>query len=142
MTNIQVYLLLSLSFLIGSLFGTIFGIVDVEDYSNNKLVLYTVLSQQISFCEPIGAVFGGFAGFMLEFLRCQEMANRVQEPISRHFADSDEEEEDTDDSESRCSNSTWKKMSKKNNMPIIDELNTESEADEEEEEELESLIKI
>ena len=69
MTNIQVYLLLSVTFILGSLFGTIFGIVDVEDYAQNRLVLYTVLTREISLCEPIGFVFGSFAGFMLEFLR-------------------------------------------------------------------------
>lgn len=68
-TNIQIYLLLSMSFVIGSLFGTIFGIVDVEDYYKNQLVLYTVLDWEIIICEPIGFLFGGFTGLMIEFLR-------------------------------------------------------------------------
>lgn len=68
-TNIQVYLLLTISFIIGSLFGAIFGIVDVEDYYKNKYILYTVLSKEITFCEPIGLVFGAFTGFMIQFLR-------------------------------------------------------------------------
>lgn len=53
----------------GALFGAIFGIVDVEDYYKNKMILYTVLETEISLCEPIGAIFGSFAGFMIEFLR-------------------------------------------------------------------------
>eukprot|EP00347_Sterkiella_histriomuscorum_P014000 403362551 len=93
-TNLQIYLLLSISFIIGALFGAIFGIVDVEDYYKNKMVLYVVLQTEISLCEPIGAVFGGFGGFMLEFLRQQELENRVEEPITQHFVDSDEENAD------------------------------------------------
>jgi hypothetical protein len=58
-----------MSFIIGVLFGAIFGIVDVEDYSKNKFVLYIALSKEISFCEPIGLIFGGFSGFMTDFLR-------------------------------------------------------------------------
>ena len=53
----------------GSLFGAIFGIIDVEDYNKNSFVLYTILSKEISICEPIGVVFGIFTGFMIEFLR-------------------------------------------------------------------------
>ena len=69
-------MVLSLSFIVGALFGAIFGIVDVEDYSNNKMVLYVVLQTEISLCEPLGAVFGAFGGFMLEFLRQQELEHR------------------------------------------------------------------
>jgi len=32
-----------MSFIIGALFGAIFGIVDVEDYYKNSFKLYTVL---------------------------------------------------------------------------------------------------
>jgi len=64
-----VYLLLAVSFIVGTLFGTIFGIVDVEDYYKNKYTLYVILSKEISFCEPIGVIFGGFTGLMIEFLR-------------------------------------------------------------------------
>eukprot|EP00349_Pseudokeronopsis_sp_Brazil_P004573 CAMPEP_0202970344 /NCGR_PEP_ID=MMETSP1396-20130829/16301_1 /ASSEMBLY_ACC=CAM_ASM_000872 /TAXON_ID= /ORGANISM="Pseudokeronopsis sp., Strain Brazil" /LENGTH=75 /DNA_ID=CAMNT_0049698771 /DNA_START=489 /DNA_END=716 /DNA_ORIENTATION=+ len=39
-TNIQIYFLLAISFVIGILFGTIFGIIDVETYSKNNLVIY------------------------------------------------------------------------------------------------------
>ncbi len=68
-TNIQVYLLLSVAMTLGIIFGIIFGIVDVEDYYKNKVILYVVLEQEISLCEPIGAIFGAFAGFMIDFLR-------------------------------------------------------------------------
>ena len=61
--------MLTMCLIVGSLFGTIFGIVDVEDYSSNKLILAHVLNQEISICEPIGMLFGMFAGFMIEFLR-------------------------------------------------------------------------
>lgn len=69
MTNLQIYLVLTSAFVIGALFGTIFGVVDVEDYYKRPLVLYKVLNNEISFCEPIGCVMGAFTGFMLEFLR-------------------------------------------------------------------------
>lgn len=62
-------MLLSVCFVIGSLFGTIFGVMDIEDYYKNKVVLYVVLNWEMSICEPIGMLFGGFAGFMIEFLR-------------------------------------------------------------------------
>ena len=92
-TNIQVYLLLSVSFTVGALFGAIFGLVDVEDYYRNRIVLYTVLNNEISLCEPIGVLFGAFAGFMSEFLRQQEMAHRIKEPITSHFAGDSSDEE-------------------------------------------------
>lgn len=68
-TNLQIYLVLSVSLVIGALFGTIFGIVDVEDYYKRPVVLYKMLNSEISFCEPIGAILGAFTGFMLECLR-------------------------------------------------------------------------
>ena len=61
--------MLSVSFIVGSIFGAIFGIMDVEDYYKNKVVLYVILDYEISVCEPIGLLFGSFAGFMSEFLR-------------------------------------------------------------------------
>ncbi len=61
--------MLSVCFIVGSVFGAIFGIMDVEDYYKNKIILYTVLDCEISICEPIGLLFGAFAGFMNEFLR-------------------------------------------------------------------------
>ena len=67
------YLLLSVSLIVGVLFGTIFGIVDVVDYYKNKYILYVLLDQEISICEPIGVFFGAFTGFMVEFLRQQEI---------------------------------------------------------------------
>jgi hypothetical protein len=68
-THIQIYLLLTISFIIGILFGAIFGIVDIEDYGKNKFILYIALSKEIELCEPIGLVFGAFTGFMIDFLR-------------------------------------------------------------------------
>ncbi len=64
---------MSISFVVGSLFGIIFGLMDVEDYASRPMVLYKVLYKEISFCEPIGLLFGSFAGFMTEFLRQQEL---------------------------------------------------------------------
>ena len=42
-TNLQLYLLLAVSFVLGIVFGAIFGIIDVEAYSKNQFTLYTVL---------------------------------------------------------------------------------------------------
>ena len=82
----------------GVIFGVIFGIIDVEDYYNgkNKVVFYVVLQQEISLCEPIGAIFGGFTGFMMEFLRQQEMIQREEQPINgqgEEIDSSDDEKE-------------------------------------------------
>lgn len=50
--------------------------MDVEDYNKNKVVLYVALNYEISVCEPLGLLFGAFAGFMTEFLRQQELSVR------------------------------------------------------------------
>jgi len=42
-TNIQLYLLLTVSFVVGSIFGAIFGFVNVEEYSKSPIILYVVL---------------------------------------------------------------------------------------------------
>lgn len=76
------------------IFGTIFGIVDVEDFYKNKVVLYTVLNQEVSVCEPIGMLLGAFAGFMIEFLRQQELQMRPDTPITDYFNDSSDEDEE------------------------------------------------
>lgn len=52
--------------------------IDVEDYSKNKFVLYVTLSREISLCEPIGLIFGAFTGFMIDFLRQQEILSRPE----------------------------------------------------------------
>ncbi|CDW78385.1 UNKNOWN [Stylonychia lemnae] len=132
-SNLQIYLLLSMSFIIGALFGAIFGIVDVEDYYKNKFVLYTVLQTEISLCEPIGILLGAFTGFMLEFLRQQEIMNRTDEPVIKQFADSDEESEGMLDQQS------LKTLPQR--ATNIEDPNTESD-EEENNEELSSLIKI
>mmetsp|Transcript_1285 Transcript_1285/g.1334 ORF Transcript_1285/g.1334 Transcript_1285/m.1334 type:complete len:174 (-) Transcript_1285:150-671(-) len=77
-TNIQIYLLLSISLIIGVLFGTIFGIIDIEDYSRNSVVLYKAIIKDITLCEPIGIIFGAFTGFMIEFLRQEELVSRPE----------------------------------------------------------------
>ena len=69
MSNIQVYLLLAVSLVMGIMFGVVFGIIDVEDYYTNSLVLWKMFDKEIYICEPLGFVFGIFTGFMLEFLR-------------------------------------------------------------------------
>lgn len=69
-THMQIYLLTAISIYVGALFGFIFAIVDVEDYyAKNSFLMLLVLVEEISFCIPIGMLFGGFAGFMNEFLR-------------------------------------------------------------------------
>ena len=61
--------MLAVSFVLGVLFGVVFGIVDVEDYNENSLILWKMFDREIYLCEPLGFVFGIFTGFMLEFLR-------------------------------------------------------------------------
>ena len=68
--------MLAVSFVLGIVFGAIFGIIDVEAYSKNQFTLYTVLQWEISICEPISLLCGCFTGFMIEYLRQEEMSNR------------------------------------------------------------------
>jgi len=60
--------------------GFIFAILDVEDFAkaHNRFVLYLVLTKEITFCEPIGLVFGIFGGFMCEFIRQMEARQRKE----------------------------------------------------------------
>ena len=83
-------MLLAISFIIGVLFGAIFGIVDVEDYSRNRFILYIAVTREIELCEPIGFFIGMFTGFMLEFLRQEELANR---PDKEKFSKEKESEQ-------------------------------------------------
>lgn len=69
-------MILTVSFILGALFGAIFAIIDVEDYSRNAFVLYSVLRWEISICTPIGALFGLFGGLMIEYLRQEELESR------------------------------------------------------------------
>ncbi|TNV77042.1 hypothetical protein FGO68_gene15858 [Halteria grandinella] len=96
-TNLQQYLLLALSFILGALFGAIFGFIDVEDYSKNAFVLYSILRLEISICTPIGALFGLFGGLMVEYLRQEELKSRgnkddMMDIKSRQFDTNDDEE--------------------------------------------------
>ena len=68
--------MLAVSFVLGIVFGAIFGIIDVEAYSKNQFTLYTVLQWEISICEPISLLCGCFTGFMIEYLRQEEISNR------------------------------------------------------------------
>lgn len=90
-----------MSFVLGLFFGAIFGIIDVEAYSKNQFVLYSVLQFEISICEPISLICGCFTGFMIEYLRQEELINRAEtspsnkesplkHQMSVHFPESDD----------------------------------------------------
>ena len=60
------------SSVLGALIGTIFSVIDVEDYAKGYhriLMFLMVFSRDLYLCEPLGFVLGGFSGFMLIILR-------------------------------------------------------------------------
>ena len=48
----------------GASYGVIFGWMDIEDAQRRKLQF--LLMKEESYCWPIGIVFGGIGGFMVE----------------------------------------------------------------------------
>jgi len=68
----QVYLVLTITLLMGGIFGFIFGVLDVEDELGYHMRL--ALLREEHYCYPVGALLGGIAGFGNEYLRHQEDA--------------------------------------------------------------------
>jgi len=68
-SNEQVTAVLSLSFVMGSIFGFIFGVMDVEDEVSYQLGL--ALKREESYCYPIGAVLGLGGGVWNEYARAR-----------------------------------------------------------------------
>lgn len=76
----QIYVILCTTMLMGAVFGTIFGIMDVEDASRYQLRL--ALLKEEKYCFPIGVVLGGLAGAGNEYLRSQGMPYSRLDPAN------------------------------------------------------------
>ena len=63
----QVFLVLASSLIMGGIFGTIFGLMDIEDQAEYTIKLS--LMKEEHYCYPVGLLFGGLAGFGNEVLR-------------------------------------------------------------------------
>jgi len=68
-TEKQVYLVVASAVLMGALFGLIFGLLDIEDESITHLKM--ALMREESICYPIGALVGGAASTLNQYLRDQ-----------------------------------------------------------------------
>jgi len=69
----QVNLVILTAIVMGGIFGTMFGYLDVEDAAGYRVRL--ALFKEEHYCYPVGAVLGGVAGFGNEYLREQEEAH-------------------------------------------------------------------
>merc|ERR1739847_211848 len=66
----QVYMVLTTSLIMGSIFGLIFGVMDVEDEVSYQIRL--ALLREERYCYPVGAILGGVVGFANEYIREEE----------------------------------------------------------------------
>ena len=61
------YLVAATAVIMGSLYGFIFGILDLEDANMYKLAMLAMKDE--SYCYPIGLLIGGIAGVVNELMR-------------------------------------------------------------------------
>jgi len=66
-TQNQYSFILTVSCLLGIIYGLIFGIMDLEDLSKNYLKAAFIKEQ--NYCIPIGLGFGCITGYMNEYIR-------------------------------------------------------------------------
>jgi hypothetical protein len=66
-TETQVYLVVTAAVIMGFIFGLVFGMLDVEDADMAHLKV--ALLREESICYPIGAVLGGIASSINQYLR-------------------------------------------------------------------------
>ncbi len=59
--------ILLFSIIMGSLYGFVFGLMDIEDYYMTKLEIKLI--QEEYYCIPIAAILGFLCGVLNEFLR-------------------------------------------------------------------------
>lgn len=78
----QIYLILCVAFVMGGIFGCIFGFMDVPDQTLYRTRLLLLKAEHT--CYQIGAVLGGIAGFGNEYLRAIEVS---YSPVSLEFDD-------------------------------------------------------
>lgn len=65
--DMQVYLVVISSVLMGFLYGLVFGLLDIEDEELSHIRVKLLQDNRI--CYPIGAVVGGVSGAINEYLR-------------------------------------------------------------------------
>jgi len=85
-TESQVYLVVTTAMLMGFIFGLIFGLLDVEDETLSNIKM--ALMREESICYPIGAVMGGIASVMNQYLRENRKDNQY-DPVSDTTLDDD-----------------------------------------------------
>jgi len=66
-TPYQLYVLVILSITMGSIYGLLFGLMDIEDA--NKMNIKMLLMKEEGYCFYIGIVLGAIGGFTNEFFR-------------------------------------------------------------------------
>lgn len=69
-STIQVSLIVGAALVMGSIFGFMFGLLDVPNEISYHVRLSLIKEEQI--CYPIGGALGAMAGFANEYLRNQE----------------------------------------------------------------------
>jgi len=72
-----VYLVVVTAVSMGFLFGLVFGYLDVEDEKLSQMIV--ALQRERSICYPIGALLGGIAATVNQFMR--ESADFAFDPI-------------------------------------------------------------
>jgi len=85
-TEVQVYLVVATAVIMGFTFGLIFGLLDVEDAKLSQLRVE--LLREESICYPIGALLGGIAAALNQWLREKNEQYRF-DPVADDELDED-----------------------------------------------------
>ncbi len=80
----QYSFIITVSCMLGVIYGLIFGIMDLEDLSRTYLKAAFIKEQ--NYCIPIGLGFGCITGYMNEYIRCE-----YREVSDYYVANCDEE---------------------------------------------------
>ncbi len=88
-TEMQVYLVVAAAVIMGFIFGLVFGLLDVEDADMAHLKV--ALLREESICYPIGALLGGVASAINQYLR------EESDDYTYNTLDDDDLEDDDDD---------------------------------------------
>ena len=79
-SNMQHYLLLVASIIVGVLYGAGYGFIDIESLYEVKFwLLEAAFYLELLVYGPIGIAFGGVVGGVFTFIRYQELENRASE---------------------------------------------------------------
>jgi len=78
-TETQVYLVVGTAMVMGFVFGLVFGLLDVEDEKLSNLKV--ALLREESICYPIGALLGGGAAAVNQWLRDNRTTSQPYDPV-------------------------------------------------------------